>query len=151
MAMSVRERIAQNILDTLQANQYTKTGDLWIRKISRDPIVFEELSRESFPAVYIETTNEVREDLTMGGPDITRLATVEFILDVYVAGANRDSQLNYCLDLIETALDVDRRRSGNADDTQLREIETIEVSEAAPYMGMRMVYDVIYCYKRGVS
>lgn len=151
MAMSVRERIAQNIVATLEANQYTKTGDVWIRKISRDPIVFEELSREAFPAVYVETSNEEREDLTMGGPDITRLATVEFILDIYVAGANRDSQLNYCIDLIETALEADRTRGNNADETQLREVETIQVSEARPYSGIRMVFDVIYCYKRGVA
>lgn len=147
--MSVRERIAQNIMDTLQANQYTKTGELWVRKLSRDPLVFEELSREAFPAIVVETSNEVREDLTMGGPNITRLATVEFILDIYVAGANRDSQLNYCLDLVETALDADRKRGGNADDTQLREIETIQVGEAVPYAGMRMVFDVIYCYTTG--
>ena len=150
--MSRREDIANNIIQTLKANAYTKTGSKWVKHITRESVDFQELSREAFPAVFVETSNEVREDISMGGMgSITRDATIEYILDIYVHGANRDTQLNYCLDMVETALDADRKRGRFADDTQLREIETIVVGEATPYKGVRMVFDVKYCYTTGVA
>lgn len=150
--MSRREDIANNIIQTLKANAYTKTGSKWVKHITRESVDFQELSREAFPAIFVETANEVREDISMGGMgSITRDATIEYILDIYVHGANRDAQLNYCLDMVETALDADRKRGRFADDTQLREIETIVVGEATPYKGVRMVFDVKYCYKTGVA
>lgn len=150
--MSIREEIAENIVDTLKAYKMRPTSKVKLGMITREPINLEEVSRESFPVIFVESSSEEREDGTMGAANITRFASIEYILDVYLHGnQNRDNRRNTLIDLIETALDEDRTRGEHADDTELLEVEVINLDDSAPYALARLTFRVRYCYKRGNS
>ena len=40
--------------------------------VQRDPIIISELPKTGFPAVYVETTDEDRENITMGATRLMR-------------------------------------------------------------------------------
>ena len=60
--MSLREDIAANIISTLDA----VTSPIELKKITREPFKPEELADPQFPALYITTGDETREDFALG-------------------------------------------------------------------------------------
>jgi hypothetical protein len=60
--MSLREDIAGNIITTLDA----VTSPIEFKKITREPFKVEELADPQFPALYITTSDETREDFALG-------------------------------------------------------------------------------------
>jgi len=142
--MSVREKIADNIVDTLKAI----TLPVSITYVTREPFDFEQLSNAQFPAVLVRSADEDREDTTVGGSMSSRMATINYQLVCYVKGGKIDSARNNIIEAIEEGLDVDRLRGGNALDTQIISVE-IDEGSIDPIGGVIITLRVLYKYTRG--
>ena len=62
-----REDIVKQFVTELKAMKTVKLG-----RVQRDPIIISELPKTGFPAVYVETTDEDRENITMGPTRLMR-------------------------------------------------------------------------------
>lgn len=152
--MSVRENIAANIIVTLE----DMTSPITLKKVTREPFEFDKLSNAQFPAVWIQSGDETREDTTIEGANTKRRGVISYQLVGFVKGkvANHtdegsiDTARNELIEAIEEALDVDRTRGGNALDTQITDIGTDEGS-LDPIGGITVTVRVIYDYTRGVT
>jgi hypothetical protein len=148
---SLRELIAKNIESVLNTSKDQNLSNYRINKVVRDPVVIEDLSRTSLPLIFVESADETREDISMGGSAVTRQGTIEFNLNLYLQGESRDTQRNGLIQTVEDVLELDRTRGGNALDTQVTQVELIDIGEAAPYASIRIVVECTYCYTRGAS
>ena len=144
--MSKREDIADNIISVLTA----VTSPITLKKITREPFNVDELSEQQYPAIFIQSGNELRTDITMPSSTITRQGTTDFIIIGFVKGttSNIDTKRNELITTIETTLNNDRTRGGYAKDTQVIEISTDE-GVLYPIGGIRMVVRVLYHYTSG--
>ena len=122
--MSKREDIADNIISVLTA----VTSPITLKKITREPFNVDELSEQQYPACFIQSGNEVRNDITILSANITRQATAEFVIVGFVKGtsSNIDTKRNELITTIETTLNNDRTRGGYAKNTQVVEVSTDE-------------------------
>tara|TARA_R100000734_G_C3311146_1_gene101963 strand:+ start:24 stop:443 length:420 start_codon:yes stop_codon:yes gene_type:complete len=136
--MSTREDIVSHLVKLLKAMNSPKLG-----KVVRDPIVVDELPKTAFPAVYVETTNEDIEDVTM---QKLRRGVIDVEVVVIVGGKSRDTQRNVVVEGIEKALMADRTVGDNAKDISLARVEAVAVGESAPYASLRMVFNVEHHY-----
>jgi len=143
---SLREKIAVDIVSALENNTIDSTRSLQIKKVTREPVIIEDLAATAMPLVFVESANETREPMAMGGQ---RMGTIEFVLHLYVKGSTRDSDRNVLLEIIESALTVDTKRNGNALDTQVTDVELITNGESAPYASLAVTVECSYCYFRG--
>ena len=146
--MSEREDIAAHIVTTLTA----VSSPITFGKVTREPFELDELSQQQFPAVYIQTADETREDVSIKNSGITRTGTIDFRIFGFVTNGsasttNIDTKRNELVTTVETALDSDRTRSGNALDTQLVSVETDEGS-IFPY-GIIMTVRCFYKFTQG--
>ena len=142
--MSARENIAKNIVDVL-----TKaTTPVAPKFVTREPFDFEELSNAQFPAIFIQTSNETRSDITIGDTQIRRESSISYNLVGYVKGTNIDTARNELIETIEEALDTDRTRNGFALDTQIVSVDTDE-GAIAPVGGIVVTVEVLYNFVRG--
>ena len=144
--MSVRENIASNILSTISAI----SSPITIRKATRQPFILDELSEQQYPAVIVLTSEEHRDDCELGCGAKTRHGTIDFLVLGFVKGAeaNIDTKRNELITAIETALESDITRSGNALDTEVIQVETDEGS-LFPVGGIRMTIRCMYEYQAG--
>jgi len=144
--MSKREDIASNIISVLTA----VTSPITLKKITREPFSVDELSEQQYPAIYIQSGNEIRSDETMSSSTITRQAQADFVIVGFVKGttSNIDTKRNELITTIETTLNNDRTRNGNAKNTLVVEVSTDE-GVLFPIGGIRMVVRVIYHYTSG--
>ena len=143
--MSVRENIASNLLSVIAA---ISSPD--IIKATRQPFQIDELSDKQYPAVIIQTSEETREDHELGSGAKTRIGTIDFVISGFVKGAetNIDTKRNELITAIETALESDITRSGNALDTEVTSVETDE-GTLFPIGGIRMVVRCTYDFQAG--
>jgi hypothetical protein len=144
--MSIRESIAADIVTTLNS----VTSPLTIKFVTREPFDFNKLSAAQFPACLVSTVTEVRDDVTIGGSDITRQATITYQIEGYIKAGTLDTQRNLMAEAIEEALDVDRTRGGNAKDTKVVSIEADDGS-IAPYGAVLVTVEVMYTFTRGTT
>jgi len=146
--MSIRESIAGDIVTTLNA----VTSPLTVKFVTREPFDFEKLSSAQFPACLVSTVTETRDDVTIGGSDITRQATITYQVEGYVktGTGTLDTQRNLMAEAIEEALDVDRTRGGYAKDTKVVSIEADDGS-IAPYGAVLVTVEVMYTFTRGTT
>ena len=147
--MSEREDIAAHIVSTLSA----VSSPITFGKVSREPIELEELSQQQFPAVFISTADETRDDITIKNTGITRTGTIDYRIFGFVTNGsasttNIDTKRNELVTTIETALDSDRTRNGNALDTQVVSVETDEGS-IFPYGGVIITVRCLYKFVSG--
>lgn len=147
--MSEREDIAAHIVTTLTA----VSSPITFGKVTREPFELDELSQQQFPAVFIQTADETREDITIKNSNITRTGTIDFRIFGFVSNAsastvNIDTKRNQLVTTVETALDSDRTRNGNALDTQLVAVETDEGS-IFPYGGAIITIRCFYNFTQG--
>ena len=144
--MSKREDIASNIITVLTA----VNSPITLKKITRQPFNVDELSEQQYPAVFIQSGNEVRSDITILSANITRQATADFVIVGFVKGtsSNIDTKRNELITTIESALNNDRTRGGYAKDTQVIEISTDE-GVLYPIGGIRVVVRVLYHFTSG--
>ena len=127
-----RESIVSHLESLLKKMNTPKLG-----KVVRDPIIVEELPKTAFPAVYIETTDEEIEDISM---NYRRRGVMEVNVVCIVQGVNRDTQRNILVEGIEKVLLKDRTVNNQAKDISLARVEAIAVGETAPYATVRMVF-----------
>ena len=143
--MSVRENIASNLLSTISG-----ISSLSIKKATRQPFQLDELSDKQYPAVIIQTSEEIREDQELGSGAKTRIGTIDFVVLGFVKGAesNIDTLRNQLITAIETELESDITRSNNALDTEVTSVETDE-GTLFPIGGIRMVVRCTYEFQAG--
>ena len=147
--MSKRENIAANIITVLDA----VTSPIELKKITREPFEPEQLADPQFPAIYISTGDEVREDFSLGDTAAgKRSGTIDYVLVGYVKGTetNLDTKRNQLIEVIEETLDADRTRSGNALETKIVEVSSDE-GTLYPLGGVRIVVRVFYEFVRGTA
>lgn len=147
--MSLREDIAANIITTLDA----VTSPIELKKITREPFKPEELADPQFPALYITTGDETREDFALGDYAAgKRSGTIDYVLVGYVKGSdtNLDTKRNQLIEVIEETLDTDRTRGGNAKETKIIEVSSDE-GTLYPLGGIRIVVRVFYEFVRGTA
>ena len=144
--MSVREDIAANLVTSLQAI----TSPVTIKYVTREPFEFDKLRNAQYPAILVRTTNENREDATVGGSISQRFGVIDYQLVCYVKGTGLDTARNNIVEAIEEKLDVDRSRGGYALDTQLITVETDDGS-IAPVGGVILTVRCEYQYTRGTT
>lgn len=147
--MSLREDIAANIITTLDA----VTSPIELKKITREPFKYEELADPQFPALYITTGDELREDFALGDYAAgKRSGTIDYVLVGYVKGSdtNLDTKRNQLIEVIEETLDTDRTRGGNAKETKIVEVSSDE-GTLYPLGGIRIVVRVFYEFVRGTA
>ena len=144
--MSKREDIASNIISVLTA----VTNPITLKKVTRQPFNVDELSEQQYPAIFIQSGNEIRSDITILSANITRQATADFVIVGFVKGTptNIDTKRNELITTIESALNNDRTRGGYAKDTQVIEISTDE-GVLYPIGGIRVVVRVLYHFTSG--
>jgi len=143
--MSNRENIANNIITVLDA----VTSPIELKKITREPFNVDELTQQQYPAIFIQSGNEVRSDETMTSSTITREASADFILVGFVKGGdNIDTKRNQLIEVIESTLESDRTRGGYAKRTEIVEVSTDE-GTLFPIGGIRVVVRVMYQYTAG--
>jgi hypothetical protein len=142
--MARREDILVEIVERLKAQRSVKLG-----VVQRDPIVIEELAATAFPAVYIETTDEEIEDITMsmGSAGLMRRGLMEVSIVLVVGGRERDTQRNIAVEAIENTLMADRSLDSTVEDIRLTRVETITTGESAPFASCGMIFTVEYCYQ----
>jgi len=143
--MSVRENIASNLL-TVIGNISSPA----IKKATRQPFPIDELSEQQYPAVIVQTSEETRDDSELGSGAKTRHGTIDFVVSGFVKGAesNIDTKRNELITAIETAVETDITRNGNALDTMVVSCETDEGS-LFPVGGIRMTIRCMYEYQSG--
>ena len=143
--MSVRENIASDLLTTISG-----ISSLAIKKATRQPFILDELSEQQYPAVIIQTSEEVRDDAELGSGARTRHGTIDFVILGFVKGAeaNIDTKRNELITAIESEIESDITRNGNALDTQVISVETDEGS-LFPVGGIRMTIRCMYQYQSG--
>ena len=147
--MSKREDIAANIITVLDA----VTSPIELKKITREPFEPEQLADPQFPALYISTGDEVREDFSLGDTAAgKRSGTIDYVLVGYVKGTetNLDTKRNQLIEVIEETLDADRTRSGNALETKIVEVISDD-GTLYPLGGVRIVVIVFYEFVRGTA
>ena len=144
--MSVRENIASNLLSVISSI----SSPITIKKATRQPFPIDELSEQQYPAVIIQTSEETRDDSELGSGARTRHGTIDFIISGFVKGAevNIDTKRNELITAIETAVESDITRNGNALDTMVISCETDEGS-LFPVGGIRMTIRCMYEYQSG--
>lgn len=142
--MARREDILVEIVERLKAQRSVKLG-----VVQRDPIVIEELAATAFPAVYIETSDEDIEDITMamGSAGLMRKGTMEISIVLVVGGRERDTQRNIAVEAIENTLMADRSLDSTVEDIRLTRVETITTGESAPFASCGIIFTVEYCYQ----
>ncbi len=142
--MARREDILVEIVERLKAQRSVKLG-----VVQRDPIVIEELAATAFPAVYIETTDEDIEDITMsmGASGLIRKGLMEISIVLVVGGRERDTQRNIAVEAIENTLMADRSLDSTVEDIRLTRVETITTGESAPFASCGIIFTVEYCYQ----
>ena len=143
--MSTRENIASNIASTISG--ITSPS---IKKVTRQPFDIDELSDKQYPVVIIQTSEETREDVEIGSGAKRRQGTIDFVLSGFVKGAetNIDTKRNQLITAIETELESDITRGGNALDTEVISVETDE-GTLFPIGGIRMTIRCIYTFESG--
>jgi len=143
--MSVRENIASNIKTVIDA---ISSPD--VKLCTRQPFELEELSQTQYPAVLIQTSEELREDAEIGSGARTRMGTIDFVVLGFVKGSNTniDTLRNALITAIETALETDITRDSNALDTEVVQVETDE-GTLFPVGGIRMVVRCMYQFNAG--
>lgn len=139
--MSIREDIAKNIVTTLK-----EIVDLKPVLVTREPFDVEKIAVTQFPAILIETTEELRNTETMSAG--IRKGVITYTVRGFVRGTELDSKRNDLIEAIEEALDADRKRGTvGVHDTQ---IVRIEVADRLPPLAEVVIsIEVKYVFNRG--
>lgn len=142
--MARREDILVKVTEILKAQRSVKLG-----KVERDPIDPNELAKTAFPAVYIETTDEDIEDITMtmGETGLMRRGLMEIAVVLIIGGRKRDTQRNIAVESIENSLMADRTLDSTVEDIRLTRVEAVTTGESAPFASCRMIFTTEYCYQ----
>ena len=107
--MSKRESIAGNIITVLDA----VSSPIEFKKLTREPFDPEELSNAQFPAMFISTGDETREDLSLGATASgSRSGTIDFVIVAFAKGTdtNIDTKRNQLIEVIDNLVYVKNKK-----------------------------------------
>ena len=143
--MSVREDIASNLVTVI-----SNISSPEVKKVTRQPFELDELSQQQYPAVLIQTIEETKEDQELGSGAKTRINILEFGITGFTKGSesNIDTARNDLASAIETAVETDITRSGNALDTEVISIET-DAGSLFPYGAVLLTIRITYQHQSG--
>jgi hypothetical protein len=144
--MSAREDIAANIVSVLSSAR-TPTA---VKYVTREPFDFDKLSNAQFPAILVRSSNESREDSTLGGSMSQRMAITDYDLVCFVKAKNIDTARNRIVETVEESLEADRTRGGKAIDTQITSVE-VDDGSIDPIGGVIITVQITYSFTRGTT
>tara|TARA_Y100000114_G_scaffold148181_1_gene160848 strand:- start:1020 stop:1448 length:429 start_codon:yes stop_codon:yes gene_type:complete len=142
--MSKRNDITNNIVAVLKDT--TDPKPIFVTREIIDP---NELARTQFPAVVVVTGDETRSESTMSASN-SRRSVMNIICRCFVTGTEIDRLRNDIIERVEEALEVDRTRDGNAEDTRLVEVAVDEAVDKRFGLAT-MTFEVEYTYTRGAA
>jgi hypothetical protein len=148
---SKREKIVSNVVDSLKTINSVKMGSVTREPAFRNETEFYALARTHFPHIIVTSGNEAREDITMGSSSLRGATlTVDLICFVKASDKSIDETLNTLVEAIEEKLDVDRKRNGNAMNTEVREI-VMGAPIEHPYGSCTISVEIDYTFTRGAT
>ncbi len=140
--MSIREDLANNIVETLQEIETVKPV-----LVTRQPFNVEELAITQFPAILVQTTTEDRELLTMGSAPGRKRGVIRYQIRCFVRGNELDSKRNDLIEAVDEILDEDRYRNKTRSVVMDSTVVSVEVIERQPPLAeFVMNFDVTYNY-----
>lgn len=142
--MSLRNDFAEDIVTTLKG-----LTDPRPILVTREPFDVEKLAMTQFPAILVNSGNEIREDYDMG---IFRSGTITYTIRGFVRGsAELDRQKNDLIEAIEEALDADRTRGTNNNSIISQVTEIAVIDRLPPLAEVEITYEVRYRYRKGAN
>lgn len=146
--MSIREQIAQNIVDVLKTIEHPAPV-----LITREPFAVQELAITQFPAILVQIQSEERNTISMGAPGVgRRMGTITYILRGYVRGTELDRRRNDLIESIEEILEGDRYRDLYAEGVIDSQVTLIEIVERQPPLAeVAVTVQVRYNYLRAAT
>lgn len=141
--MTGREHIIQKILDGLANADDPRFG-----LVTRNHFDVQRLSRQQFPAIYVQTADELRQDESFSGSGMTRSSVLQVRLVGYVQGTEVDRARNDLVERVETILEQDRTLGGEARITRLIEV-TVDFDQPEHLGRVDIIIEVYYTYRRG--
>ena len=140
--MSTRETVIENIVSLLKDMDDPKPI-----LVSREPFDVEKLAITQFPAILVQSGDEIRFDSAMK----SREGQINYVIRSFVRGVELDKKKNEIVERIEETLDADRKRdTGNF--SMRTQVTTISpVDRLAPLGEVVLTVVVEYKYTRGTT
>lgn len=143
--MSLREDIVTNMATVLKDADDPRFG-----LVTRNPFDVSKLSRQQFPAIFVQTADELRVDETMTASGMTRSSRLQVRLVGYVNGTEVDRARNDLIERIEEVLEEDRTRGGVARYTRVIEVN-VDFDQPEHIGRVDIIVEVFYTYRRAVT
>lgn len=140
--MSIRETVIANIVDVLKDMNDPKPV-----LVSREPFDVEKLAISQYPAILVQSGQEVRTDTSMRG----RTGVIQFNVRAFVRGTELDLKKNLIVERIEETLDTDRMRGTNNFSMRTQVVSILPVDRMAPLGEVAVTVQVEYKYTRGTT
>lgn len=140
--MSNRETVIENIVALLKDMDDPKPI-----LVSREPFDVEKLAITQFPAILVQSGEEVRFDTAMR----SREGQINYIVRAFVRGVELDKKKNEIVERIEETLEVDRKRDTGNFSMKTQVIAVTPIDRLAPLGEVLVTVQVQYKYPRGAT
>ena len=148
--MSVREDIALDIVQKL--SNITSPN---VVLVTRNPFTVSDLAATQFPAIFVRTTTEDREDFTQNGLrqgviEYQIVASVQADSSATSINNNVDTKRNEIIEAICEKLEEDTARNSKALHSEITGV-TVDDGTTFPVGQATITYSVQYKYTRGTN
>ncbi len=140
--MSTRETVIENIVSLLKDMDDPKPI-----LVSREPFDVEKLAITQFPAILVQSGDEIRFDSAMK----SREGQINYVIRSFVRGVELDKKKNEIVERIEETLDADRKRGTTNFSMKTQVVSVIPVDRLAPLGEVLVTVQVQYKYPRGTT
>jgi hypothetical protein len=140
--MSNRETVIENIVSLLKDMDDPKPI-----LVSREPFDVEKLAITQFPAILVQSGEEVRFDTAMR----SREGQINYTVRAFVRGVELDKKKNEIVERIEETLDLDRKRGTTNSAMKTQIISVTPIDRLAPLGEVLVTVQVQYKYPRGTT
>jgi hypothetical protein len=115
--------------------------------VSREPFDVEKLAITQFPAILVQSGDEIRFDSAMR----SREGQINYVIRSFVRGVELDKKKNEIVERIEETLDADRKRGTTNFSMKTQVISVTPVDRLAPLGEVLVTVQVQYKYPRGTT
>lgn len=140
--MNVRESVIEDIVRVLKDMDDPKPV-----LVTREPFDVEKLAITQFPAILVQSGEEIREDFSMRG----RVGNITYQIRCFVRGTELDKKKNEIIERVEETLELDRNRGTQNLSIKTEIIEIAPVSRIEPLGEVLISARVQYKYTRGTT
>lgn len=140
--MSTRESVIENIIALLKDMNDPKPV-----LVTREPFDVEKLAITQFPAILVQSGEEIRFDTAMR----SREGQINYNVRAFVRGTEIDKKKNEIIERIEETLEGDRKRDTGNFSMNTQVITITPVDRLAPLGEVLVVVQVQYKYPKGVT